>query len=872
MTQVAVQDNIQAIYERLASAPVFHPGSAELLDDVSIQAGDVITMQQGGTSYPMPVYSQTIHWNGAATTTVNSTGNEKREPLPALARKQYGTGRAIAQQEKKTSELSVWVETFQGTDLYQQQDKIVTVSGMYDIVHDSAGDHFRLRDGAILEVNMNSTYQSVATLLSSHQASILGLDTWVDGFTGTALYMNRENISAVCGEFTVVTVGQTKTVHIINGTGLVLDRNGAEYGVYDSGNLTAGIVVGKLNAQTTSGQTYVKIKADVVDLGAYATVGALNAVRAEISDLTTGHTKATSINSDSMTADQLSATVSTYTPSLSIGSGDSGGSGTLYYRGTQYYRQGVVLGGAGGSIASAHFLGDSSTTMNIDHYHKIEATEGTGADAGKIIITLSDPIATTDTTHSTTTFDIAATQKYQADVAAARYVGKASVELTDPSWEQLSASQPLPGRIRWVEVSTINRTDASGTPDELTKRLNLRLTQGGWSTSSNTKVVVLRSGTTDQGTECMRITVDGTEMRTTGQNDVSLKSTFTWTHSPSASVTSSSNTASISTTGRSTAVTRTLPLYMNSSAWSGNKKYVYVTQTDSQDSNRVARYEVDASSLVTSARYAGKASVSLAQQTWGDTSGATDENTVTVSTSGRTDSSGNTDELSRTVGLFMTTSGTWTSANEMTVYIRENSTAGVVRARKTVNASSVRTAGQNDVSLESTFTWATTPSSSVTSNTNTASISTTGRGTAITRSLALYMDSDVWTSDYKKYVYVSHTNSLSTNRVARYTVDASSIYSQGHDAVIGTEIDLNGSSATTSATRPTEGITKANGAFSGYVWIQLSDGTWKNLRSFIFTMPGNTSASWTRSQIGTSGTFRYACTVAGATYTHDFSS
>lgn len=859
MTQVAVQDNIQAIYERLASAPVFHPGSAELLDDMSIQAGDVITMQQGGTSYPMPVYSQTIHWNGAATATVNSTGNEKREPLPALARRQYGTGRAIAQQEKKTSELSVWVETFQGTDLYQQQDKIVTVSGMYDIVHDSAGDHFRLRDGAILEVNMNSTYQSVATLLNSHQISILGLDTWVDNFTGTALYMNRDNISAVCGEFTVVTSGSTKTVRVINGTGLALYRDGTEYGVYDSGNLTAGIVVGKLNAQTTSGQTYVKIKADVVDLGAYATVGALNAVQAEIDNLTVTEGQARYLQSD-----KVYALSGLYVASPS---------GKLYYRNTEYGPRGIVMGVSSYFISGNALMQDpsSSSPLNLNHYHKIEATEGTGSDDGKIVITLSDPIATTDTTHSTTTFDIAATRKYQADVAAARYVGKASVSLTDPSWEPLSASQTLPGRIRWVKVSTVNRTDASGTADELTKQLNLRLTQGGWSTSSNTKVVVMRTES-DQGQEWMRITVDGTEMRTAGQNDVSLESTFTWTNSPSASVTSTSNTASISTTGRTTAVTRTLPLYMNSSAWSGNKKYVYVTQTDSQDSNRVARYEVDASSLVTNATYAGKASVLLTPSAWDDSTGTDDNNKVTISTSGRTDSSGNTDELSRTVGLFMTTSGTWSSSNEMTVYIRENSTSGLVRARKTVNASSVRIAGQNDVSLETTFSWSTTPSASVTSNTNTASISTTGRGTAITRSLALYMDSDVWTSDYKKYVYVSHTNSLSANRVARYTVDASSIYSQGHDAVIGAEIDLNGSSATTSETRPTTNITKANGAFSGYVWIQLSDGTWKNLRSFSFSMPGNTMASWTRSQIGTSGMYRYACTVAGATYTHDFSS
>ena len=137
----------------------------------------------------------------------------------------------------------------------------------------------------------------------------------------------------------------------------------------------------------------------------------------------------------------------------------------------------------------------------------------------------------------------------------------------------------------------------------------------------------------------------------------------------------------------------------------------------------------------------------------------------------------------------------------------------------------------------------------------------------MTRTLSLYMNSDVWTSDNKKYVYVTHTNSADANRVARYEVDASSIYSLGHDGVVGNDIDLNGSNAATSDTRPTDAIAKANGAFSGYVWIQLSDGTWKNLRSFSFSMPGNTSATWNRSAYGTSGQYMYSCTVAGYTYT-----
>ena len=54
----------------------------------------------------------------------------------------------------------------------------------------------------------------------------------------------------------------------------------------------------------------------------------------------------------------------------------------------------------------------------------------------------------------------------------------------------------------------------------------------------------------------------------------------------------------------------------------------------------------------------------------------------------------------------------------------------------------------------------------------------------------------------------------------------------GHDSVVGSEIDLNGSSAATSATMPTTALSKSTTTISGYIWFQLSDGTWKNLRSF----------------------------------------
>lgn len=90
----------QAIYDRLASAPSFHPANAELLlNDWTLEPGDVVTVKSGDKNYNLPIYSLNLNWtgsdlrgaSGASTTriSIEATGNKKREPLPELRRKQF---------------------------------------------------------------------------------------------------------------------------------------------------------------------------------------------------------------------------------------------------------------------------------------------------------------------------------------------------------------------------------------------------------------------------------------------------------------------------------------------------------------------------------------------------------------------------------------------------------------------------------------------------------------------------------------------------------------------------------------------------------------------------------------------------------------
>lgn len=91
-----------AIYNRLASAPSFHPASVDLFTrDWMLEPGDIVSVRSGDESYAVPIYSMNLDWRGDTKVTVESTGNQTRDPLPALRRKQYGGGAAAYRQQKR---------------------------------------------------------------------------------------------------------------------------------------------------------------------------------------------------------------------------------------------------------------------------------------------------------------------------------------------------------------------------------------------------------------------------------------------------------------------------------------------------------------------------------------------------------------------------------------------------------------------------------------------------------------------------------------------------------------------------------------------------------------------------------------------------
>ena len=106
--------------------------------------------------------------------------------------------------------------------------------------------------------------------------------------------------------------------------------------------------------------------------------------------------------------------------------------------------------------------------------------------------------------------------------------------------------------------------------------------------------------------------------------------------------------------------------------------------SDQYSENTGKNIYVDATTQINSAGYAGRAAVTLQDPTWSPYSGQLPiSRTVTVKTTGRTNSSGTTDNLEKSVALFLT-QGSWSSGS-MTVNMRVGSTTGTAYAATTIS-------------------------------------------------------------------------------------------------------------------------------------------------------------------------------------------
>ena len=167
------------IYNKLNSAPTFHPASASLFTDWNIEAGDVVTVTNDGTNYSMPMYNVRLSWSGDTKVEAESTGNEKRESLPALEKKYYGSYGSLASAKQSED----WYVAVSDDVNSVRADLVVTASTIMGEVTTIRGEY------ALFQVEANQIREAVGRMEGDYAEFILEanqLRSRVEGAEGNA--------------------------------------------------------------------------------------------------------------------------------------------------------------------------------------------------------------------------------------------------------------------------------------------------------------------------------------------------------------------------------------------------------------------------------------------------------------------------------------------------------------------------------------------------------------------------------------------------------------------------------------------------------------------------------------------------------------
>ena len=220
-----------------------------------------------------------------------------------------------------------------------------------------------------------------------------------------------------------------------------------------------------------------------------------------------------------------------------------------------------------------------------------------------------------------------------------------------------------------------------------------------------------------------------------------------WQKGPDKDIKVPSNIVTVKTAGRSPNLEKNIWLTLVQGSWGSveaGKKYVWINTTNQQAANRVARIEIDATLKNPVWRYDPSSTITG------------NSNTVTVK-------SATGEEKPTTIYM---SRGNW-GAGSLTqgqryIYVHDGNTTAATRVAR--------------ISVDATMSgpsWTTNPSSSISGNSNKATItSLTGQSIEV----PIYMTRGDWAAGTlpagERYIYVNYSDTTAANRIARLLVDA----------------------------------------------------------------------------------------------------
>ena len=153
------------------------------------------------------------------------------------------------------------VETILGTAVIQNSEMIANLAGHFQVYTDNNGNTFvKLVDGTSLTVSDTNGHQvNVGKSLNETIEKVGDIEVFTQEIEGSALWTQRDKVTGVVGNYDIVRTpdpnhpGQViEKLVIKSGGGMVIERNGVQYGLFDRGNLTGGIMAQMINGQSTT--------------------------------------------------------------------------------------------------------------------------------------------------------------------------------------------------------------------------------------------------------------------------------------------------------------------------------------------------------------------------------------------------------------------------------------------------------------------------------------------------------------------------------------------------------------------------------------------------------------------------------------------
>ena len=703
----------QEIYSRLTSAPTFHPANAVLFQrDWTLEPGDVVTVNSGENSYSLPIYALKLNWMGSDQSTsanadrikasIESTGNEKREPLPELRRKEYQTARSSygyyrAQQQEIDEHYRHLTETTDrgmaeafgiiGVKLGPDGMPLKDANGNY--IWDDSGTGGEIWG----HLNRDAWSTQIMHHIKDENGNILSLaEVYTDAY-GNAIInaINNDNTGTA-----TIKANRIKLITTHTGSGgetvyhgLAIDTDGSMY-------FDATGAVFEINASTaTINASHIKLNAtDTITLNALLGIEANTQQLRVIGDLYVDNTVwATDISA-------LSSIHSDITIDAPTIEGGYGRFQNLYCKST-FDQYGELTGGEDVSAAfkdmqfivdpqnSGHFilqgktLANPNTWVNVTNFNIAATQFFQDSVAARTAHSISRiDLGSGDTGQSTQTVTVYSTDDHEEDVrvtvdASAVYTaGQNDVTIIKGTW-----GNGITDGTRKVEF-----TKSAGT--QYTENVVLSAGNESWGTGANANQVTVPI--LDNGSNTgLSVVVDATDRYNAGWGaayaKVDLPDPLTGLES------NDTLTMDVKVPAQTVGTDATTTYALSATQWNGNTAFAKLKAGNDD----ILRLTLDATP-----RYrAGSYAVTLNNPDWGTAPNPlTNSRTVSVSTSGRVDSNGTAANLAKAIALYLT-QGSFDSAHKLTVSLRDTSSSGTVRAETEVDASGIYSDGQDSVNV-----------------------------------------------------------------------------------------------------------------------------------------------------------------------------